>query len=698
MARTPGTLSLGSNIEPKMAAPLDGREVVNSKADLLASTSFPYFYEGMTVYVKSEHKSYTLIGSDTTVEANWQEVGSGAGQTIQVDTLPAASADNVGTIYQYVGETTATLTNGYYYKCVEDTTASPSTYEWDNIPVQDGITVDSAIDDTSANPVENQAIAAALDEKQDIIQYDVMPVASASIHGQIVQFIGLTTATYQNGYYYKCVEDIDNPGTYIWQKCKVQDGDVNTIETIQLNGTAVTPDANKAVNILAIPMAQKGASEGVAELDANGKVPSSQLPSYVDDVVEGYLNPADGKFYEEDTYTTEIDGETGKIYIDLSTEKTYRWSGTVFAEISESLALGETSSTAYAGNKGKQNADDIADLKTDKQDVLQFSTMPTPLTVDDVGRIVQYTGTTTTAYTSGYFYECIEDPESAGAYIWTAKNVQDGGSGGGELGINITAAIDVGGIDAGTSYSQGTSYDTLWNDLLNPTLYPTFTAPSASLAYSANTYYAVGATIASKAATLTYNAGAITLNGTKQNDRGGAATNFAIATTGADTEYSDSSASSGSFTVPALTRATKGTIVMTGTVDYAAGPQPLDSKGGNYGSPLAAGTATASKTLTFIQPYYYGVSNNSAISDFTGLTENVTAKGQKTFNFTTSNQYMVFAYDSSYGTLSSILDSNGFETISGWNRTTLTVNGFNYYVYMPKAPTTDTAAAFTFKY
>ena len=599
MARQKGSAQFSGTLEPLAGGPLDARTIVPTKADLTVAANFPYKYVGMIVSVQDEGIAYMLIGADTTLSTNWKAIGSDVGQTIQVDTLPTASADNVGAIYQYV------LTNGYYYKCVEDTTASPSTYEWENIPVQDGITVDSAIDDTSVNPVENQAIAAALDEKQDIIQYDVMPVASASIHGQIVQFIGLTTATYQNGYYYKCVEDIDNPGTYIWQKCKVQDGDVNAIEAIQLNGTAVTPDANKVVNILAIPMAQKGASEGVAELDANGKVPSSQLPSYVDDVVEGYLNPADGKFYEEDTYTTEIDGETGKIYIDLSAEKTYRWSGTVFAEIPESLALGETSSTAYAGNKGKQNADDIADLKTDKQDVLQFSTMPTPLTVDDVGRIVQYTGTTTASYTSGYFYECIEDPESAGAYIWTAKNVQEGGGGSGELGINITAAIDVGGIDAGTSYSQGTSYDTLWNDLLNPTLYPTFTAPSASLAYSANTYYAVGDTITSRAATLTYNAGAITLNGTKQNDRGGAATNYAIATAGADTEYSDSSASSGSFTVPALTRATKGTIVITGTVSYAQGVQPVDSKGGNYGSPEPAGTKTASKTLTFIQPFYY---------------------------------------------------------------------------------------------
>lgn len=55
--------------------------------------------------------------------------------------------------------------------------------------------------------------------------------------------------------------------------------------------------------------------------------------------------------------------DAGKIYLDLRTNKTYRWSGTQYVEISPTLALGETSSTAYAGNKGKQNADNITALQ-----------------------------------------------------------------------------------------------------------------------------------------------------------------------------------------------------------------------------------------------------------------------------------------------------------------------------------------------
>lgn len=129
-----------------------------------------------------------------------------------------------------------------------------------------------------------------------------------------------------------------------------------------VNDTSTNPVQNKAVkaaitdaiaNAAYIPTSQKGANSGVAELDANGKVLSSQLPSYVDDVIEGYKSGAD--FFEDSAHTAskKITGETGKIYVDLSTNVTYRWSGTAYVEISASLALGETEATAYRGDRGK---------------------------------------------------------------------------------------------------------------------------------------------------------------------------------------------------------------------------------------------------------------------------------------------------------------------------------------------------------
>ena len=63
-----------------------------------------------------------------------------------------------------------------------------------------------------------------------------------------------------------------------------------------------------------------------------GKVPASELPSYVDDVIEGYYY--NGAFYQDSAHTTAISGETGKIYIDLDSETCYRWTGSVYAQVS----------------------------------------------------------------------------------------------------------------------------------------------------------------------------------------------------------------------------------------------------------------------------------------------------------------------------------------------------------------------------
>lgn len=91
-----------------------------------------------------------------------------------------------------------------------------------------------------------------------------------------------------------------------------------------------------------------GRPNGIATLNENGVVPASQLPSYVDDVLE---------YSSSSALPTE--GSTGIIYVTLDENKTYRWSGSTYVEISKSLGLGETASTAFPGNRGVELENDL---------------------------------------------------------------------------------------------------------------------------------------------------------------------------------------------------------------------------------------------------------------------------------------------------------------------------------------------------
>ena len=177
----------------------------------------------------------------------------------------------------------------------------------------------------------------------------------------------------------------------------------NNLNKIEIDGTKYNIKDDNAVHTSDV-----GEPHGVAELDENGKVLSSQMPSYVDDAVEGYY--AGGGFYEDPTIggyyyggafykdpdhetlipaqtglyyldlnsddfyiysggsyslssdePTAITGISGVIYIDLNANLAYRWGGSVFVEISPSVALGETASTAYRGDRGKDAYDHASD-------------------------------------------------------------------------------------------------------------------------------------------------------------------------------------------------------------------------------------------------------------------------------------------------------------------------------------------------
>ena len=127
-------------------------------------------------------------------------------------------------------------------------------------------------------------------------------------------------------------------------------------------------------------VATKGQANGLASLDGNGLVPSSQLPSYVDDVIEGYATYdvsetgklSNIKLYSDPDHANPITGESGKIYLNITPDEPpyqFRWSGTQFVDSNtSSLILGEVTGTAYDGGKGKA----LADWRKSLNDNLKF--------------------------------------------------------------------------------------------------------------------------------------------------------------------------------------------------------------------------------------------------------------------------------------------------------------------------------------
>lgn len=279
-----------------------------------------------------------------------------------------------------------------------------------------------------------------------------------------------------------------------------------------LSGTDTTYSFREGTTAGAFEVQESGSAwqtvnvHNAATLDSNGKVPSSQLPSYVDDVIEGYLaydllttepssfDPTkyfklvDGEyvrgqageawaadtwyeqdFYSDSSHTTKINPEAGKIYVDIPSNKTYRWGGTVYAEISESLALGETSSTAYRGDRGKiaydhsqltsgnphnvtksdvglGNVDNTADAN---KNVLSATKLTTARTIDGVSfdgsaGIIHYGACSTAASTTTKEVACTGFTKVTGAWIAVKFTVTNTGAVGSlQLNVNSTGGAPI---------------------------------------------------------------------------------------------------------------------------------------------------------------------------------------------------------------------------------------------------------------
>jgi hypothetical protein len=188
------------------------------------------------------------------------------------------------------------------------------------------VTVDAELSSTSTNPVQNKIIKSALDGKSN------------------------TSHTHDDRYYTE--SEINTK----------LDAKANSSHTHTKAQITDFPTSMRASDVPAWAKAASKPSYTINEVSGNlpasrisGTIAAANLPSYVDDVLEGYLNG--GKFYStknsSGVYSGEIKAEAGKIYVDLSNNKTYRWSGSAYVVISETIALGTTHSTAGYGDESR---------------------------------------------------------------------------------------------------------------------------------------------------------------------------------------------------------------------------------------------------------------------------------------------------------------------------------------------------------
>lgn len=217
-----------------------------------------------------------------------------------------------------IGETTATT--------VEDALSALN---------EKAVDVDMSIDGTSNNPIANSAVASGFDNKQD--------------------------------------KTLSSPITIDGSQQTTVEGALSALSTKSvdvdsaLSDSSTNPVMNKVTKAGLDGKVDKtsvGSANGIAQLDTNGKIPASQLPGGLDDV----------EYYDHKT-DFPVTGVNDMIYVDKTANKSYRWTGSDYIEMaSGGVALGETSSTAYRGDRGKTAYDDSQVNKTHIGDLSQLET------------------------------------------------------------------------------------------------------------------------------------------------------------------------------------------------------------------------------------------------------------------------------------------------------------------------------------
>lgn len=180
--------------------------------------------------------------------------------------------------------------------------------------------------------------------------------------------------------------------------------------------------------------------------------------------------------------------------------------------------------------------------------------------------------------------------------------------------LNVTKAT--GGIKSGVTYQADTPLETIFRDMLNPTENPTLTNPSATLSVNGSTLLETGSSVA-KTFTVDFNRGSISPAYGTSGKRSGEATGYSL---------NDSEGQSSKTFNETVTASNK---TFKATVSYAEGEQPKNSAGGNYSTPLPAGSVESNTiTFEFVDAIWSNAANNSIIAK-----ESLVSKSAKTKTF-----------------------------------------------------------------
>lgn len=424
-----------------------------------------------------------------------------------------------------------------------------------------------------------------------------------------------------------------------------------------------------------------GKPSGIAPLNSNNKVPSEYLPSYVDDIKEfdGVLSNAvsldlgdavdpqkillsvdkkfialgtDNKYHIFWHYSTDGDNVTNgyktygvpqgngvapvsdKIYVNKSDNKIYRWSGTDMVEISSSLALGETSSTAYAGDKG-------AATTTKVNNHIANTSNPHKVTKAQVG------------------LGNVDNTSDANKPVSTATKT----------------ALD-GKVDKVSG--KGLSA----NDFTNQN--------KSDLAELIKKNFPFGMSFGLRTASIV--------------EVGSASYIPELAWSFTNADRNPISKQTLEFTEGGLGHYGTPYNISVGTTTMKADVAVQSSEHKTYNYKLTVTTTTGeTKTgtvnVTFNHPSYVGVVAGDVIpsaSVLSAMSKSVEGGRTKTASQSLTNQRFVYAYPSYFGELTSIKDSNGFEGLAGFVKTTFSANETTYNCYYMNVPATG-SATYTFK-